>query len=152
MEDKGTVVPGFDAIGNRFEAYTSLFEQQVGLCPKDWRYGVRIANLDVTSAGLAGPNAPDLFALLDQALMLFPKLSGKTSGITKTDAPNDNGQTVRPVIYCNRTLRHWMNVQSMRNRNVLLSINDYDGRVVESYRGIPVKIVDQIVNTESTVV
>jgi hypothetical protein len=45
-----------------------------------------------------------------------------------------------------------MNVQAIRNRNVLLSMNDYDGRVVDSYRGIPIKIVDQIVNTESRVV
>ncbi len=151
MEDKGTITPGFDSLGNRFEAYTSMFEQQVGLCPKDWRYAVRLANMDVTSAGLAGTNAPDIFALMDQMLMLLPKLSSKTSGITKTDAPDDSTVGTRPVFYCNRTLRHWMNVQSMRNRNVLLSINDYDGRVVESYRGIPIKIVDQIINAEGAV-
>jgi hypothetical protein len=151
-EDKGTVTPGFDSVGNRFEAYTILFEQRAGLCPKDWRYGVRLANIDVTSAGLAGPNAPDLFAFMDQMLLLFPKLTKTTSGITKTDAPMDPAQGVRTVFYCDRTLRHFMNVQAIRNRNVLLSMNDYDGRVVDSYRGIPIKTVDQIVNTESRVV
>jgi len=151
-EDKGTVTPGFDSVGNRFEAYTILFEQRAGLCPKDWRYGVRLANLDTTSAGLAGSNAPDLFALMDQMLLLFPKLTKTTSGITKSDAPMDSTSGVRSVFYCDRTLRHWMNVQAIRNRNVLLSMNDYDGRVVDSYRGIPIKIVDQIVNTESRVV
>lgn len=150
-EDKGTVVPGFDSVGNRFEAYTIMFEQQVGLCPKDWRYGVRLANLDTTNAGLAGPNAYDLFAGMDQMLLLFPKLTKTTSGITKTDAPDDPATGVRPVFYCNRTIRHWMNIQAIRNRNVLLSMNDYDGRVVDSYRNIPIKIVDQMLNTESTV-
>jgi hypothetical protein len=151
MEDKGTVTPGFDAVGNRFEAYTSMFEQQTGLCPKDWRWGVRLANLDVTAAGLAGPSAPDLFALLDQMLLLMPKLTAGTSGITKSDAPNDTGN-VRPVIYGDRTLRHWLNVQSMRNRNVLLRLQDYDGKPVDTYRGIPIKTCDQILNTESRVV
>jgi hypothetical protein len=28
MEDKGDVTPGFDSVGNRFEAYTSWFRQQ----------------------------------------------------------------------------------------------------------------------------
>ncbi len=150
MEDKGDVTPGFDSVGNRFEAYTSWFRQQAGLCPKDWRYGVRIANIDTTTAGLAGPNALDIFATMAQALLLFPKLTRPTSGITKTDAPMDD-QGVRPVFYCNRTTRHWMDVQAMRDRNVLLRIEDYAGMPIDGYRGIPIKIVDQIVNTETTV-
>lgn len=150
MEDKGDIVPGFDSFGNRFEAYTSWFRQQAGLCPKDWRYGVRLANLDTTTAGLAGPNAYDLFAGMSQMLMQFPKLSGNTSGITKTDAPMDD-KGVRGVFYCNRTVRHWMDVQSIRNRNVLLGINDYAGNPVMGFRGLPVKIIDQILDTEATV-
>lgn len=150
MEDKGDVTPGFDSLGNRFEAYTSWFRQQVGLCPQDWRYGARGANIDVTAAGLAGPNAPDVFVNMDTMLSNFPKLTRSTSGITKTDAPMDNVQP-RPVFYCNRTLRHWMAVQAMRNRNVLLDIKDYAGMPIEGYRGIPIKIIDQITNTESTV-
>jgi hypothetical protein len=85
-----------------------------------------------------------------QMLLLFPKLSKSTSGITKNDAPTSD-HSVRPVFYCNRTLRHWMDVQAMRDRNVLLRIDDYAGRPVDGYRGIPIKIVDQIVNTEATV-
>ncbi len=148
MEDKGDVVPGFDSVGNRFEAYTSWFRQQAGLCPKDWRYGARIANIDVTTAGLAGPNALDIFATMAQQIMLFPKLTKTTSGITRTDAPMDD-TGVRAVFYCNRTLRHWMDVQAMRDRNVLLQINDYAGMPVTGWRGIPIKIVDQILNTEA---
>lgn len=150
MEDKGDVTPGFDSFGNRFEAYTSWFRQQAGLCPKDWRYGARIANIDVTNAGLAGPNAYDIFAGMAQMLLLFPKLTASTSGITKTDAPMEEGG-VRTVFYCNRTLRHWMDVQAMRDRNVLLRIEDYAGMPIDGYRGIPIRIVDQILNSESPV-
>ena len=149
MEDKGDIVPGYDAVGNRFEAYTSWFRQQAGICPMDWRYACRIANIDTTNAGLAGPNALDLFATMAQALLLFPKLTGTTSGITKTDAKTE--PTVRPVWYCNRTVRHWMDVQAMRDRNVLLQLDDYAGKPIMGYRGIPVKISDQLINTESAI-
>lgn len=151
MQDKGDVVPGFDSLGNRFEAYTSWFHQEAGYCPKDWRYGARLANVDTTAAGLAGPNPIDIFMTMSEMLLKFPKLSAKTSGVTKTDAPSDPATGVRPVWYCNRTLRHWMDTQSMRDRNVLISSTDYAGAPVTKFRDIPIKIVDQILNTESTI-
>lgn len=152
MEDKGDTVPGFDSVGNRFEAFTSWFRQQAAICPKDWRYAARIANIDTTSAGLAGANAYDIFAGLAQMEMLFPHLTAKSSGITKTDAVRDPAPGIRPVIYVNRTIRHWMDVQAMRDRNVLLRAEDYDGVACLQWRGIPIKLVDQLTNTESRVV
>ena len=151
MEDKADTVPGFDSLGNRFEAYTSWFRHQLGLCPQDWRYAARLANIDTTSAGLAGSNAPDLFALMAQMMLMPPHLGKGTSGITKTDAPNDPAPGIRPVFYTNRTGRHWMDVQAMRDRNVLLRLTDYAGMPADVYRGIPVKIVDQLTNSEATV-
>lgn len=149
--DHGDTQRGYDNVGNPFEAYTTYFEQEAGLCPQDWRYGVRLCNLDTTSAGLAGPNAPDLFVLMDQMVREFPKFSKLTSGVTKTDAPTDPTTGVRGMFYANRTLHHWMSVQAMRNRNVLLTLNDYDGRVVDTYRGIGIKNVDQLSNAEAAV-
>lgn len=150
MEDKGDTVPAYDSFGNRFEAYTTWYHQEIGLVPKDWRYASRLSNLDVTSGGLAGPNAYDIFAGMDQMILFFPRDTAVTSGITDTDAKTE--PTVRSIFYCNRTLRHWMNIQAMRNRNVLLRLEDYAGRVVDQYRGTPIKIVDQILNSESQVV
>jgi hypothetical protein len=152
MEDKADTTPGFDNFGNRFEAYTSWFRHQLGLCPQDWRYGVRVANIDTTANGLAGPNALDIFATMAQVMFLPPHLGKGTSGITKTDAVNDPSPGIRPVFYCNRTTRHWMDVQGMRDRNVLLHLTDYAGMPCDVFRGIPIKIVDQILNSESQVV
>ena len=151
MEDKGNTVPAYDSLGNRFEAYTVWFRQRLGLCPQDWRYAFRIANIDTTSIGLAGPNAADLFALMAQGVLLPPAL-GKLSGVMKTDAPRDPGTSVRFIWYCNRTTRHWMDIQSMRNRNVLQSITDYAGNPTTGWRGAPIKLVDQVLNTEAQVV
>ena len=68
FENKGDVVPGFDANNMRFEAYTSLFEWQLGLAVEDWRFTLRLCNIDTTTAGLLGPTPPDLFAILSRAI------------------------------------------------------------------------------------
>lgn len=151
MEDKGDTVPGYDSLGNRFEAYTSWFRQMIGIVPIDWRYCARIANLDVTTAGLAGPNAYDIFAGMRQLMLLPPTLTSESSAITETDAPDEPAPGIRPVIYCNRTIRHWMDVQAMRDRNVLLTINDYAGKPTMGINNIPVKVSDQLLITETTV-
>jgi hypothetical protein len=151
MEDKSDTVPGYDSLGNRFEAYTSWFRQMIGVVPIDWRYCARMANIDVTNAGLAGPNAVDLFASIRQLLLLPPTLTAQSSGITEVDAPGDPAPGIRPVIYTNRTGRHWMDVQAMRDRNVLLRIEDYAGRPCDGINGIPIKISDQLLITEGRV-
>jgi hypothetical protein len=150
VEDQGDVVPGFDNAGNRFPAWTTYFEQEIGLCPKDWRYGVRLANVDTTTAGLAGPDAADLFILMGQMMMNFPKFTPMTSNVTKTDAELDD-QSVHAVFYVNRTGRYWMDVQAMRDRNVLLMLDDFAGKPCMTFRGIKIAIVDQLSNNEATV-
>lgn len=151
MEDKGDDTPAFDSVGNRFEAYTSWFRQQMGLVPEDWRYNVRIANIDVTTAGLAGVNPPDIFALMAEAAYMPPTLGKRQSGITQTDAPKYASPGIRPVWYTNRTVRHWMDVQAIRDRNVLLQMADYAGIVTDTWRGIPVRVCDQLIITEAAV-
>ncbi|HLX18454.1 MAG TPA: hypothetical protein VKS24_24975 [Bradyrhizobium sp.] len=151
MFDRGDTVPAYDTLGNPFAAFTTEFRWRGGLVPQDWRNGVRIANIDTTAAGLQGPNAPDLFSLLAQMMYLFPALGKRNSGIGSTDAPRDRSVGVRAVIYVNRTGRHWMDIQATRDRNVLLSIDDYAGNPTMGYRDVPIRIVDQIVNSESRV-
>ena len=150
-EDKGDVIPATDALGNRFEAYTSHYSARMGLCPMDWRYGVRAANIDTTNAGLAGPNAIDIFATMAQMVMFTPTGTQQTSGITSSDAPRGD-PSVKFSFFCNRTVRHWMDIQSFRDRNVLLDVKDFAGQAVQAYRGVPVRISDQLLNTEARVV
>jgi len=149
-EDQGTTVPAFDSLGNRFPAYTSYFEEEIGVCPKDWRWGGRIPNLDTTAVGLAGSNPADLFLLIRKLLMNFPT-GGRTTGITKTDAPHGD-PAVRIVLYMDRTARFWLDIQAIRNRNVLLPPDQSAGRAWSEYDGVPIKVIDQIVNTEARVV
>lgn len=152
MEDKGSIVPAYDAAGNRFEAWTTFFGQDISIVPQDWRYGVRIANLDTSAGpvGLAGASPPDIFALMAQAIMLPPDTNMSLSGIEGTDATWDDSRK-KWAWYTNRTVRYWMDIQSIRNRNVLLTDKDYAGNPITTWRGIPVRVVDQLLNSEATV-
>lgn len=151
VEDKGDTVPGYDALGNPYQAYSTWYRHQMAIVPEDWRYVSRLANIDVTAAGLAGPNAPDLFALMSQQVMLPPMLGKKVSGVTMSDAPTEASLGVRPAFHTNRTGRHWLDIQGMRNRNVLLSVTDAAGMVQDSFRGVPITFVDQLLIAEARV-
>lgn len=152
FEDKGDVVPGFDSSNNRFEAYTSYFEWNAGLAIEDWRYVVRVCNIDTTTAGLAGPTPPDLFAILSKAVVRLPTAGRQVSGITKTDAPDKTAPPVQLHLYCDRTARQYMDIQAIRDKNVLLSPRDYAGAPVVNFRNIPIGVHDQLLDTEARVV
>lgn len=147
-EDKGDVVPAYDSSGNRFEAYTSYFRQKIGLCVKDWRYGVRICNIDTTTAGLQGLTPPDLYALMSRAVIRLPTASRRLSGITESDAPDDPVPGIAPAWYCNRTVREYLDIQAIRDRNVLLSAKDYAGEPVMMFRDTAIRVVDALTNSE----
>lgn len=142
----------YDSVGNPYRAAVTWFKQEAGFCIEDWRWGVRLANLDVTSAGLGGTNPFDIFATLSKMVLRLPKAGRTISGITETDAKSEMGMVVRPAIYANRTLRGFMDIQAIRDKNVLISPKDYAGMPIENYRGVPIRILDQLKNTETRVV
>lgn len=152
FEDKMDVVPGFDSNNLRFEAYTSLFEWQLGLVVEDWRYIVRLCNIDTTTAGLLGATPPDLFAILARAIVRLPTAGRMVSGITKTDAPDKMNPAVRLKLYTDRTVRAALDVQAIRDKNVLLSPTDYAGRPIVNWRNVPIGVHDAQLNTEARVV
>lgn len=149
-EDLADTRAAYDNVGNPYEAWTTYFEHNLGLCPSDWRQVARICNIDVTDAGLAGPNALDLFTAMSALVMMPPMLSKGSSGITQTDAPGDQ-PGIRPIMYTNRTVRYWMDVQGMRDRNTLNSQKDAAGMPQDYFRDIPVKISDRLLITEDQV-
>lgn len=151
-EDKGDITPLYDANNNRFEGYTSFFRIKFGLCINDWRYFVRIANLDTTTAGLAGATPPDLFVMLSKAMGKIPASSRRVFNADETDDPTNPKPGTMPVIYVNRTIQEYLDIQAIRVPNVLISLKDYAGQPVEGFRGIPIRILDQMLVSESRVV
>lgn len=154
FEDRGDVVPGYDSNQNPFPAYTSYFEWNAGLVVKDWRYTVRIANVDTTTGaqGLFGTTPPDLFLLMSKAVVRFPTLTKRASGITETDAPDEPAPGINPAWYTNRTGRESLDIQAIRDKNVLLKPTEYAGEPVTEFRGIPIRVNDCLLSTESRLV
>lgn len=150
-EDKGDIVPLYDSNGNRFEGFTSYFAWKVGLAVKDWRYNVRVCNIDTTTAGLLGTSPPDLFVLMSRAVVKMPTLTRRASGITESDAPGDPVPGINPAWYVNRTGREFLDIQAIRDKNVLLTPKEYAGEPVMEFRGIPIRVVDALTNTEARI-
>lgn len=147
-EDKGDVRALYDSNGNAFEGYTSYFCWKVGLAVKNWRYNVRICNVDTTTAGLLGTTPPDLNVLMATAVNKLPTLTRRSSGITESDAPGDPVPGINPAWYCNRTIRTALDVQAIRDKNVLIGMKEYAGEPVLMWRDIPIRLVDQLTNSE----
>ncbi len=137
-----------DAAGNQYQGYRDHFKWELGLTVRDWRYNGRICNIDVSD--LQGANAANLANLLVRLANRIPTTNGRVSAVTKSDAPSISGAMGNTVIYCNRTVRTYLELQAMNKANALLKLTETpDGRVVLSFRGIPIKTCDAILNTET---
>jgi hypothetical protein len=151
-EDKGDVRALYDINGNQFEGYTSYFCWKLGLCVADWRYTARLANVDTTTAagGLFSTTPPDLFVYMARMVVKFPTMSRRVSGVTETDAPDEPSPGINPAWYCNRTIRESLDIQAIRDKNVLISSKDFAGDPVMQFRDVPIRVVDALTNSEAT--
>lgn len=141
--------PVTDPNGNLFQAYRDHYKWECGLTVRDWRYNVRLANIDVTL--LNGASAANLINGLIRGLYRMPTTSAAMTGVQTSDAPTIQGQMGRTVIYCNRTVRTYLDLQAMNKTNVLLQMAQFNGQVVTTFRGIPIRTVDAILNTEARI-
>lgn len=143
--------PVADANGNTYQAYRDHFKWECGMSVRDWRYAVRICNIDVTT--LSGGSPPNLINLLIRALYRIPTTAaGVASTVSTSDSPNVQGGMGRIVIYCNRVIRTYLDIQATNKTNVLLQMNQFDGKMVTTFRGVPIKTCDAILNTEARIV
>lgn len=123
-----------DENGGRFQGYRSHYEWDLGLCLRDWRYCVRIANINTDTLTKDVTAGADLVDLMVQALELLPA--------------ENMGRT---VFYCNRTIRSFLRRQIANKENVNLTLEQVAGKQVVSFDGVPVNKVDALTNEETTV-
>jgi len=141
--------PVQDSVGNTYQAYRDHFKWEIGLVLRDWRYWTRIANIDVTA--LTGVSAANLINLIVRALYRLPTQPVSAGTIQTSDTPAVRANMGRTVIYCNRIIRTYLDLQAMNKTNVLLRIEEFDGKPVTTFRGIPVRTCDAILNNEAQV-
>lgn len=139
--------PVTDSAGNTYQAYRDHFKWEIGLVGRDWRYCARVANIDITA--LTGVSAANLINLIVRALYKLPTAPVSATGIQTSDTPEVRADMGRTVIYCNRVVRTYLDLQAMNKTNVLLQLQEFDGKVVTTFRGIPVRTCDAILNNEA---
>lgn len=142
--------PVQDSSGNTFQAYRDHFKWEIGLVLRDWRYVSRIANVDISQ--LTGVAAANLINLIVRALYRLPTAPAGATTIQTSDTPEVRANMGRTVIYCNRVIRTYLDLQAMNKTNVLLRLEEFNGKTVTTFRGIPVRTCDAILNNEAQVV
>jgi hypothetical protein len=144
------LLPRTDANGYEYLAYRTYLEWKLGLAISDWRYAVRVCNIDVTL--LNGGSAANLINLMVKAVHRTPTQPVGVGPVqSATDSP-DIMVPGRAAIYCNRTVATFLDLQAMNKTNVLLKMEEWNGKSVTTFRGIPIRNVDALLNTESRVV
>ncbi len=148
--DHGDTRSWVDGSGNPFETYQSYFEWDAGLVVKDWRYVVRVCNIDTTL--LSGGSAANLINLLIKATYRPPTMPKGAGPVQKTDAPDEEMPPVRWAFYMNRTVRQYLHIQAANKPNLLLRLSEWEGKVILDYLGIPLRNCDALTNAEVRVV
>ena len=139
--DKGQVTLQ-DANGNNYEGYRDHFKWDLGLTMRDWRFAVRIANIDVALARTDMNYLKSLLNYIIDAEERIYRIPG-----TATDAGMP-----RAAWYGNRTVRALIRrAQQEKIANNITTETIY-GKSVTAINGVPLRLSDAILNTEARVV
>ncbi len=133
-----------DANGNWFQAARSLFQWDGGLVVKDWRYVVRIANIDVSdwinvANSQTSAASTNLLKLMMRAIARIP-----------------NFNMGRAAFYANRSIQEGLMIQALEKSNAALGIKEalsqFGDKINQlQFMGIPVRGVDQLGIAETLV-
>ena len=130
-----------DSAGGLFRVYRTHYKWQAGLCVSDWRYVVRIANIDKS----------DLSVIFNNGTFStgahLPNLMFKASSLI----PNIG--TGRAVFYMSRDLLATVSQQtSAATQGSTLTTENVGGKLAMSYLGMPIKRCDALAGNEARVV
>ena len=126
-----------DASGNAYYAMEELFRWHVGLAVKDWRYVSRVANIDVSD--MAGGSVK-IYDFLRKA---YYKLQNRRVAGGKI------------CMYCNRDVMEALDALATNagtaDAYIRLKTTEIEGKEVMTYRGIPIRETDALLNTEARI-
>lgn len=137
-EDLGlvTIQDANGIAGARLRAYQDHWKWKSGVALKDWRYAVRIANIDVSNL-VTKSSAADLVDLMIRAIHRLPNMS-----------------MGRCAFYMNRSVIQMLDIQRRDDVQTggQLKYAEVDGKLIPHFRGIPIRKVDALLETEARVV
>lgn len=138
MTDKGQVTLEDASDGSnsgRMEAYRTHYRWDAGLTVRDWRFIVRIANIDKSNRTADASSGPDLPDLMFQAIDLIPNMG-----------------MGRPAFYMDRTMRGFLRRQvPAATAMSTLTMENVGGKMLTSFMGVPVRRVDTLSADEARI-
>lgn len=122
-----------DASGGKYQGYRTHYKWDNGLVLRDWRYVVRIANIDISELDATTPI--NIVKLMIKALHRIP-----------------NRGMGNPAFYMNRTLSEYLDIQSLDKASLAISVKETEGEFWTSFRKVPIRETDALLETEARVV
>lgn len=126
-----------DANGNRYLVYNDHYQWNCGLAVKDYRFIIRIANLDYTLLTKNQTTGADIQDLMVQAL----------ENIQSTE-----GAGRRAMFYAPRLVTGMLRRQMLSTKQAFLSWDEIGGRKIMSFQGVGIQRTDALEVNEARVV
>ena len=134
----------YNSDGTRLQAFATRYQWKNGLVVKDWRYVVRICNIDISDL-LAGTGtqaasaSTALIKLMARALYRIPNMA-----------------MGRAAFYMNRTVHSGLSIAALDKSQSVLAIQEGlsqfgTAQSYLSFLGVPLRRVDALINTEAAV-
>jgi hypothetical protein len=122
----------------RYQALRTHYQWKNGLAVKDWRYVVRIANINMSNL-VNETSAANLIKLMLRAIFRIPNL-----------------RAGRVVFYMNRSVAQMLPIQGLNTSSAAVKVQEALSQFGEpivnmTFMGVPIRLCDQILNTEAQV-
>lgn len=124
----------FDDNGGRFQGYRTHYQWKLGMVVRDWRYVVRIANIDVTGMDNEATQIL-LYKAMIKAMHTIPQ-----------------GGAGHTMWYCGAAVAAMLDIAATQKGNASLGLMDVFGKQLNSFRNIPIRQCHAIIEDEAQVV
>ena len=134
----------YNSDGTRLQAFATRYQWKNGLVVKDWRYVVRICNIDISdllgsTSTQASTASTALVKLMARALYRIPNMA-----------------MGRAAFYMYRTVHSGLSIAAMDKSQSVLAIQEGlsqfgSAQSYLSFLGVPLRRVDALINTEAAV-
>lgn len=137
----------YDDMNRPYFAKEEYFRQDVGVAVGDWRQNVRIANIDIAAARSGNL---DVFALLRKG---YYQMQARRDTLLENAGVTTG---IKPVIYMNRDLLQVLDALSTNggatDNKIRITPEEIAGKEVKTYREMPLRETDALINSEARVV
>ena len=120
-----------DAEGGRFQGFRTHYQWKMGICVRDWRYIVRVANVELAKMDTEA----------DQKALYHAMIKARYT------VPQNN--LGRGVFYASPAVHAMLDIAAVEKTNAALGYANVFGKEVLTFRGTPIKSCSAILETEA---